>query len=341
MYKFNINITLILLILNFNITDNLSGEEVSQPEYNITNIYKQKFSTKDNEKLIKSLTTFKSSIEVQEKTKEPEVKKDKDVLKLTPVNYIKLGSEDDFFNDNISSHTEPEERAMLNYIDNLTTVRVFYAAYKQKELKYDVVAIQEGINFASLNNMVYIDSKTNESNKFKIKDKILIFKPLNKISLTHRLYKTAGLCQIEDIIQKSSWSKNFILITKVIESYDPIEVGFKATSYTPPDVKYVTDVKDYISNINGKIVRLTGEHSFAGAGYMCIVNLGTNNKVKTGDVLNIVRMKKGPGFSIPNKLGEAQIVYTTENYATTIILTSDIEITPGDLVTLSKVAVYQ
>jgi len=88
-------------------------------------------------------------------------------------------------------------------------------------------------------------------------------------------------------------------------------------------------------------VRLTGEQRFAGAGYMCIVDLGTNNKVKTGDVLDIVRMKKGPGFSVPNKLGEAQVVHATEEYATTIILTSDIEITPGDLVTLSKVAVYK
>jgi hypothetical protein len=318
------------------------SEEISQPnKYNITNIYKQKFSTKDNEKLIRSLTTFKSSLEEPAEKKEPEVKKDKNVFKLTPVNYIKLGNEDDFFVDNISStHKEPEERAVLNYIDNLSTVRDFYAAYKQKELKYDVIAIQEGINFASLNNLVYVDSKTNK-NKFKRKDKILIFKPLNKISPTHRLYKTAGLCQIEDIIKKSYWSKNFILITKVIETYDPIEVGFKAINYTPPDVKYVTDVKGYISNINGKIIRLTGEQRFGGPGYMCIVNLGTNNKVKSGDILNIVRMKKGPGFSIPNKLGEAQIVYATENNATTLVLTSDIEITPGDLVTLSKVAVYQ
>lgn len=341
MYKSFIRITLILLIISFNINYNLTGEEVSQPEYNITNIYKQKFSPKDNEKLIRSLTTFKSSIEAPEESKEPEVKEDKDVLKLTPVNYIKLGSKDDYFNDDISSHKEPEERAILNYIDNLTTVRDFYAAYKQKELKYDVVAIQEGVNYASLNHLVYIDSKTNKSNKFKRKDKILVFKPLNKISYSHRLYKTAGLCQIEDIVEKKYWSKNLILIAKVIESYDPIEVGFKAVDYTPPNIKYVTDVKSYISNINGKIVRLAGEHRFGGAGHMCIVNLGTNNKVKSGDVLNIIRIKKGPGFSIPNKLGEAQIVYTTEDYATTIILTSDIEITPGDLVTLSKVAVYQ
>jgi hypothetical protein len=338
--KFSIAILYFVFISSFYHVSYLIAEEPNDSEYFITNIYQHRVSPKDTEKLLRSLTTFRSSIPKFEEEKKPEETKDKDLLKLTPVNYIKLGVENETIENNLSNK-ESENRAVLNYIDNLTSVKDFYAAYKSSELKYDVVAVQEGINYATLFNTVYIDSKTNKSDKFKRKDKILIFKPMGKISLTHRLYKTAGVCEIQDIIKKSHWSKNFILITKVIESYEPIEVGFKAMDYNPPDIKYVTDVKGYTSNINGKIVRLTGEQRFAGAGYMCIINLGRSNKIKTGDVLDIVRMKKGPGFSIPNKLGEAQVIHTTEDYATTIILTSDIEITPGDLVTLSKVAVYK
>lgn len=341
MHKSAHSIILCFMFITFLIiNDNISSEEITNPEYNITNIYKQRYTPKDREKLIKSITTFKPSIPKSEEIKEEETPIDEDILRLTPVNYIKLGKEYEL-TDDIVSHKEEHKRAILNYIDNLTTIKDFYAAYKPKELKYDVIAVQEGINYASLNNIVYIDSKTNKSDRFKRNDKIIIFKPLGKISLTHRLYKTAGICQIEDIIKKSHWTKNFILITRVIESYEPIEIGFKAVDHNLPDIKYVTDVKEHISNINGKIVRLTGEHRFAGAGYMCIVNLGTNNKVKIGDVLDIIREKRGPGFSLPNKLGEAQIIHTTEDFSTSIILTSDIEITPGDLVTLSKVAVYQ
>jgi hypothetical protein len=319
--------------------EEIKAEEIPQKKYNITNIYKQKFSTKDTEKLIRSLTTFKPSIKEPETTTESKKEKDKTTLKLSPVNYIKLGKEDSFI-DNISNK-EPETRAILNYIDNLTTVKDFYAVYKNKELKYNIVALQEGINFASFNNLIYIDSGTNKKNKFKRGDEILVFKPLNKITFSHKLYKTAGLAKIEEIMQKKYWSKSIILIARIIESYEPIEIGFQATAYKPPDIKYITDVKEYISDINGKIIKLTGDQRFAGAGYMCIVNLGTKNNVKAGDVLDIVRIKKGPGFTIPNKLGEAQIVYVTEDFATSIILTSDIEITLGDLVTLSKVAVYQ
>ena len=165
--------------------------------------------------------------------------------------------------------------------------------------------------------------------------------PMEKISLSTTLYKSAGVCEIEDIITTSNkFNDNIVLIAKIIESYEPVEVKFKVEKYDPPVIKKVLTTKDFISNISGKILRLTGEHRFAGAGYMCITDLGKSDKVKLGDILDIVRIKKGPGFSLPNKLGEAQIVHISENFSTAFILTGDLEMTTDDLVTLSKIAIY-
>ncbi|MDY6821210.1 MAG: hypothetical protein SVN78_06280 [Deferribacterota bacterium] len=324
----------LIIFLIFISTYQLSSAQETPP---MSNIYKQKYSPKDTESLIKNLTTFKPPEEEKEVRKEEEIKKG--VFELTPLDYIKLGETKS--TEEIREHKEKIDRVVLKYLDNLTNVNDFYAILRSRELPYDVIEIEEGRNYGSLYDTIYINVNADDKSKINLGDKFIIFQPLGKLSMSHRLYKSAAIAKVADIVKKRYWSKDIIAIANIIESYEPVDIGFKARLYKRPEIKKIIDTKNYISNINGKIVKLTGEQRFAGAGYMCIVDLGSNNNVKLGDVLDIIRIKKGPGFKIPNKLGEAQIIHVGEDFSTAIILTSDLEITEGDLVTLSKVAVYQ
>jgi cell shape-determining protein MreC len=80
--------------------------------------------------------------------------------------------------------------------------------------------------------------------------------------------------------------------------------------------------------------------TISGDGYRIVFDKGLKDGIKQGDIVEVVRIKSDGGFYREVKVGEAQVLYVNEDYATAAILSSTLEITRGDEVKLVKVAVY-
>ena len=280
------------------------------------------------------------SVETDESKQDIQNKDKLNIFELNDDIYFELGKHGDELDiDNESIAIEDSREIQAPYIEDLATIKHYITVIGKNRLPFEVTEVEERKTFASLFDLIYINTYSKSRNDLKRGDKFVIYEPLGKISPWAPVYRTAGIGEIVGFIEHKN--KNTTCIVQIINSFEAIKLGYKAESYTEPKSGIIDHYRKKSSSINGKIIYLSDNMRFSGTGYMCIVNLGYKDKVKTGDIVDIVRIKTGLDFTHPYKIGEAQIIKASDDYSSILIIDNELEIKKGDYVSLSKVAVFK
>ena len=141
----------------------------------------------------------------------------------------------------------------------------------------------------------------------------------NKKQLGHhiRLY---GVCEV--IQQKKGLTS--VKITKVFRE---IKKGFRITRWIPNRVKVKPQKTEH--SIKGRILQTTTAHSMASQFTQVFINKGLRHGVKSGQVFEIKRRKKG-SKSFSKKLGRLVIIDARLDSAVALVTRSSSEINKGD-----------
>ncbi|TYB36443.1 MAG: LysM peptidoglycan-binding domain-containing protein [Flexistipes sinusarabici] len=146
------------------------------------------------------------------------------------------------------------------------------------------------------------------------------------------IYKTAGVGTVTEVEEKTS-------VVKITEAFEPIEKTFLADTYRDFSFPEPSGYKVVNSDISGSILFMTNDMRISGEGYRCIINLGYNDNVKEGDVLNVVQQVEEDEYIRNVKIATIQIIHSGKNTSTAQIIDSKKEISQGNKVILHKVAI--
>lgn len=204
-----------------------------------------------------------------------------------------------------------------------------YETLQKKLPKMKVIATAEGKEFVSTGDVLRVNAGANKN--VKPGDKIVIFSLDKKISEGYVL-ETTGIGEVK----KVDITNSLLMLTN---SYDSISKNDYAAPLMTLKKTNPVGFMDVNSNVQGKIIYLHNGSVLTGEGYNCIINLGSTNGIKAGDILHVTRKVTDDSYSRIVKLAEIQIIYTNEHSATAHIIQSDIEIKNNDNVILRKVAV--
>lgn len=196
---------------------------------------------------------------------------------------------------------------------------------------------------------IYLDGGSD--NGLKIGDRLVTLKVI-KTKLYHPsdkkqsknlgdVIKQTGVARITQLDDKSA-------VAVIEKSADSIQVGDRLARFSEPEnmaMKLRTDVREPVSikTPEARIIFLGDNHSLSGSGEMVIIDQGSNDGRKVGEVLLSVRERVWPlgtGKQTAAPMGKTNyliaqllVVKTTETSATCRILRASQEVTIGDLVT--------
>jgi len=261
----------------------------------------------------------------------PVMVSDGEVLKLTDEATFKVGD---------SSRKEVE--AAVGSVENKESANFVNAAGSKSAKLNDyelvlknlpsekVIATQEGKYFVSDGDILRISIA---KEKFTEGQEITFLRHLKSFK-NGELFKIDGYGVVEKIEKDNA-------IVRVKKAFDSISKGLYVKAKKNEDIMKVSNqFVEVRSKSRGNVVYLSQSMTISGNGYRIVFDNGLKDGIKQGDIVEVIRIRNDNGFYREVKVGEAQVLYVNDDYATATILSSTLEITRGDKVNLIKVAVY-
>ncbi|MBI4911606.1 MAG: LysM peptidoglycan-binding domain-containing protein [Acidobacteria bacterium] len=155
------------------------------------------------------------------------------------------------------------------------------------------------------------------------------------------LLQNVGIVRVVTVLGKGS-------VAVIEKAMDSVLVGQLATPYTEPasiPLKPRTDIADPIPVKDlAKVIYLFENHGIAGQGEMLLVDKGSADGLRVGDVLLALRYRNFPVTEAKQKkdillertnhyLGQSVVIHTTPNSATVRLLRSTDPVQVGDVLT--------
>jgi len=248
---------------------------------------------------------------------------------------IKLGSENIF---KLSNATGEVERAAYDAAyDAEKSFRDFkkiklndYEIVLDELLEDKVIATQEGRAFVTTGNILRV---SNNGDKFQLGERVVFLEKIKKLKNGY-LLKINGYGVVEKLDKGNA-------IVRIEKAFDSIGTGLYVMKKDYEDeLALPANFKEITTKRSGKIVYLSNNAVTSGNGYRAVIDLGIEDGIKVGDIVEIVRTTTEQGIKRDVRLGEAQVIYVSKNYATVKILSSILEIENGDFAKLAKVGIY-
>ncbi|HCW93132.1 MAG TPA: hypothetical protein DHM44_05565 [Flexistipes sinusarabici] len=239
---------------------------------------------------------------------------------------IKLTS-DSYGLDNVSKKSKAYESTLSYYsvdFQNLDNLELIMA----ERPSFELLANELERTFVATNNIVRINAGRGDINTG---DKLTIYS-VQQETPYGTIYKTAGVGTVTKVEDKTS-------VVKITDAFEPIEKTFLADRYRDFSFPEPSGYKVVNSDITGSILFMTNNMRISGEGYRCIINLGYEDNVKEGDVLNVVQKIEEDGYVRNVKIATIQIIHSGKNTSTAQIIDSRKEISQGNKVILHKVAI--
>ena len=214
------------------------------------------------------------------------------------------------------------------------------------------------LNFKHVNNFeivlsepVKIEVKSTEGGKFFVsKNDIFVadagssqgFKKGRTVAVVTRDSDLANGDIIYRIVGYGTILKTFENTSRIVldKTYEAITKGYKLTLMDRYEIIEPNGYKKVTTDINGEISYLVDERRLIGEGGRFIVNIGRMSGLKPGDILSVVRTFDEDGFKKTEQIGEGQVIHVSDNYATAVLIKTDMEVRQSDRVFLYKVAIY-
>lgn len=267
----------------------------------------------------------------KEKLNIPAIVKDGEVLKLTDEATFKISSSGRNEIDAKSSSAENKEGANTTGAGRSKFVTLSdYEIVLEGLPSERVIATQEGKYYVSNGDILRVSIA---KEKFSEGQEIILLRHLESLK-NGELFKIDGYGVVEKIEKDNA-------VVRVKKAFDSISKGLYVKAKKDEDVMKVSNqFVEVRSKIEGNIVSLSQSMTISGDGYRIVFDKGLKDGIKQGDILEIIRIKSDEGFYRELKVGEAQVIFANNDYATAIILSSILEIARGDKVKLIKVSVY-
>lgn len=220
------------------------------------------------------------------------------------------------------------------YKSSLSSKKVDFQNINNLELimpenpSYNLIVNELEKTYVATNNVARINAGKGEVN---IGDKLTIY-GFKRETPYGKIYKTAGVGEVTSVGKQTS-------VIKIIKAYDPIEKTFFAGKFRNFSFPEPSGYRVVNSDITGSILFMTNDMRVSGEGYRCIINLGYSDNVKEGDVLNVIQQAEEEGYIRNIKIATIQIIYADQKTSTAQIIDSKKEISKGNKVILSKVAI--
>lgn len=252
---------------------------------------------------------------------------------------IKLGSESIFKLSNASGELEKaayeskedfSDSEISKKIDSKKIKLNDYEIVLDELLEDKVVATQEGRDFVTTGNILRV---SNKGDKFQLGERVVFLEKIKKLKGAY-LFKVNGYGVIEKLDKGNA-------IVRIEKAFDSIGIGLYVMKKDyENELTLPVNFKEITTKKSGKIVYLSNNAVTSGDGYRAVIDLGIEDGIKVGDIVEIVRTTTEHGIKRDIKLGEAQVIYVYRNYATVKILYSILEIENGDLAKLVKVGIH-
>lgn len=244
---------------------------------------------------------------------------------------IKLGSENIF---KLSSASGELEKAAYDaeegFRDFIKIKLNDYEIVLEELLEDKVIATQEGRDFVTTGNILRV---SNKGDKFQLGERVVFLEKIQKLKNGY-LLKINGYGVVEKLDKGNA-------IVRIEKAFDSIGTGLYVMKKDYEDeLALPVNFKEIATKKSGKIVYLSNNAVTSGNGYKAVIDLGIKDGIKVGDIVEIVRTTTEHGIKRDVRLGEAQIIYVSKNYATVKILSSILEIENGDFAKLAKVGIY-
>ncbi|UOD34898.1 LysM peptidoglycan-binding domain-containing protein [Deferribacteraceae bacterium V6Fe1] len=267
----------------------------------------------------------------KEKLNIPVIVNDGEVLKLTDEATFKIGDSTKKGVEAAAGTVANKESANIANVGASKVVKLSdYELVLKKLPSEKVIATQEGKYFVSDGDILRVSIA---KEKFAEGQEITFLRHLESFE-NGELLKIDGYGIVEKVEKDNA-------VVRVKKAFDSISKGLYVKAKKDEDMMKVSDqFVEVRSNRKGKVVYLSQSMTISGDGYRIVFDKGFKEGIKQGDIVEVVRIKSDGGFYREVKVGEAQVLYVNEDYATAAILSSTLEITRGDEVKLVKVAVY-
>jgi hypothetical protein len=287
---------------------------------------------------------------------------------LVPSGTSLIGQGDALGPDPSVAHLPPDQRS-VNFVPPTTRVGYLYTFRDYLRLPY-LVAKGANAHFRDLGavritgcqkeertnlsrgDVIYLDG--GEAKGHRPGDSLIVLK-IEKTRLFHPNDKQ-GIKPLGDVIKHVARVRILSVHPRnseavIEESIDGVEIGDYAATYVEPTLILAKDAplrKDTLEPIplktTAKIIYTLNEATFLSDGSLGIIDKGRSSGFKVGDVLLCVRAKElineraNPqahrNNPMTNKyLGQLLIVRADEKYSTCLVISTKIEIHPGDTVT--------
>jgi hypothetical protein len=244
---------------------------------------------------------------------------------------IKLGSENIFKLSNASGEVERAAYAAEEVFRDFKKIKLNdYEIVLDELLEDKVIATQEGRDFVTTGNILRV---SNKGDKFQLGERVVFLENIKKLKQAY-LLKINGYGVVEKLDKGNA-------IVRIEKAFDSIGTGLYVMKKDYEDeLALPVNFKEITTKKSGEIVYLSNNAVTSGDGYRAVIDLGIEDGIKVGDIVEIVRTTTEHGIKRDIKLGEAQVIYVYRNYATVKILSSILEIENGDLAKLVRVGIH-
>jgi hypothetical protein len=199
------------------------------------------------------------------------------------------------------------------------------------EPEFTVISTEKMREMVSTGDYITLDAGTEKG--LNTGDTVVLYEKRSRIEKGRSVYTCVGYAKIEKAGDETSRAK-------IYRSFSSVSNGFKAAKSEEITVKRPRGFRSIDSDIAGEVVYLAENHRFSAEGYSVIINIGHPLPVKEGDKFLVFRRHEENGVIKTEKIGEGQLLRVNGSYSTMYLVNSSMEIMKGDIVRLSKVAVY-
>lgn len=244
-----------------------------------------------------------------------------ETLSIKKADEIKIGKgKNDIKNSGDSQFVEPK-KPLYKYLSDFETVL--------ENIPPNRVIATEGAKFYVSDNDI-LRVSVDDNNTFAVGEKIAFMNFISKVDKGY-MFKVSGYGVVEKV------EKNNVIVT-VSKAYDSLSKGFYAIKAPSDKIELPKGFVEVKNSTSGKIIFMTDAMSISGDGYRVMINKGLKDGVKTGDIVEIVKIIIEEGFTREEKIAEAQIIVSTTNYSTAEVKQGIYEIAVGDTARLTKVS---
>lgn len=200
-----------------------------------------------------------------------------------------------------------------------------------EEPEFSVISTEQNREMVSTGDFITIDAGTAKG--LSAGDTVVLYEQRSRVEKNRAIYSCVGYARVVKAGDETSRAE-------IYKSFSSISTGYKAAKSEEISVKKPKGFRSVDSDIAGEVVYLAENHRFSAQGYSVIVNIGHPQPVKEGDKFRIFRRLEENGVVKTEPVGEGQLIIVNGRYSTMYLINSGMEIMKGDIVRLSKVAVY-